>query len=109
MVPTEYDVERETEFCRQQLATTIPNRLDELLEKVDHSRGYIEDWYADLILKISLSIGRVCNDLFKTTEQDALPAAAWKRGTCWNYGCGRNTVRLLGTRPGTSTRTPFET
>jgi hypothetical protein len=77
MVPTEYDVERETEFCRQQLATTIPNRLNELLEKVDHSRGYIEDWYADLILKISLSIGRVCNDLFKTTEQDALPAAAW--------------------------------
>ncbi len=77
MMPTEYDVEREIEFSRQQLATTIPNRLNELLEKVDHSRGGIEDWYADLIVKISLSIGRVCNDLFKTTEQDALSAAAW--------------------------------
>ncbi len=77
MMPAEYDVEREIEFSRQQFRTTIPNRLNELLEKVDHSRGYVEGWYADLILKISLSIGRVCNDLFKTTEQDALPAAAW--------------------------------
>lgn len=74
---TEYDVERETESSRQQLGTTIPNKLNELLARVDQSRGRVEDWYADLITKISLSIGRVCIDLFKSTEQDALPAAAW--------------------------------
>src|SRR2546427_645701 len=77
MMPTEYDVERETEFARQQFRTTIPNKLNELLETLDQSRGREENWYADLVVKISLSIGRVCNDLLKTTEQDALPAAAW--------------------------------
>lgn len=77
MMPTEYDVERETEFARQQFRTTIPNKLNELLEKLDHSKGRVESWYADLVVKISLSIGRVCNDLLKTSEQDALPAAAW--------------------------------
>jgi hypothetical protein len=77
MMPTEYDIEPETEFARQQFRTTIPNKLNELLENLDHSRGRVESWYADLVVKISLSIGRVCNDLLKTTEQDALPAAAW--------------------------------
>lgn len=77
MVPIQYDVERETDFNRLQLGTTIPDRLNSLLAEVDQSRGRIEDWYADLIVKVCLSLGRICIDLLATTKINALPSAAW--------------------------------
>jgi hypothetical protein len=73
----EYDVERETEFSRNQLQTRIPTRLDQLLSAVNESRRKTEDWYANLVAKIIIGIARSCDDLLKTIEQEALSAAAW--------------------------------
>lgn len=77
MIPSEYDVEQEIEFNRTKLQTAIPQRLRELQEIIDGRKDHVESWYANLFVKILQSVDRVCQDLFKTTEQEALPAAAW--------------------------------
>jgi hypothetical protein len=77
MSPGEYDVEQELEFNRAQLQTSIPKRLQELYEIMDGHKESLEGWYFNLFTKILMSVGRVCHDLLKTTEQEALPAAAW--------------------------------
>jgi hypothetical protein len=76
MVAAEYNVAWETEFDRKQLGTTIPDRLNQLIAEFSQSKR-LEDWYRDLLVKVSLSVGRVCLDLLATTETKALPAAAW--------------------------------
>jgi hypothetical protein len=77
MKPSEYDVNIEAEFNREKLRTTIPKRLQELLEIIDARRDRLEDWYASLFIKMLMSVARVCHDLLQTTEREALPAAAW--------------------------------
>src|ERR1700678_264161 len=41
------------------------------------SKGAVEPWFADLVVKILLSVNRVCGDLLKTIDQDSLSSAAW--------------------------------
>lgn len=77
MSPGEYDVEKEIEFSRVQLRSAIPIRLQELYEIMDGRKESLEGWYFSLFTKILISVGRVCHDLLKTIEQEALPAAAW--------------------------------
>jgi len=60
--------------------------LQELRGGIDSSRDRLEAWRADLFIKMLLSVDRVCHDLLQTTEQEALPAAAWN---------ARNLLELL--------------
>jgi hypothetical protein len=74
----DYNREYETEFSREKLGTTIPNRLRELLEVIQHRELPPDDWYAILATNLLASVARVCHDLRQTIEQnEALPAAAW--------------------------------
>ena len=71
----DYDVEWETQFTRDKLQTAIPNRLQELYDIILNckSKGTVEPWFADLVVKILLSVNRVCGDLLKTIDQDVCP------------------------------------
>ena len=75
----DYDVDWETQFTRDKLQTAIPNRLQELYDIIlsCKSKGTAEPWFADLVVKILLSVNRVCGDLLKTIDQDAVSGAAW--------------------------------
>jgi hypothetical protein len=74
----DYNRELETEFSREKLGTAIPNRLQELLEVIQHRKLHADDWYTNLVTKILASVARICHDLLQTIEQkEALPAAAW--------------------------------
>jgi hypothetical protein len=77
--PKDYDVAWETQFNFDKLKTAIPNRLHELRDIITSckSKGTIEPWFADLVTKILLSVDRVCGDLLKTIEQEAVSRAAW--------------------------------
>jgi hypothetical protein len=77
--PKDYDVDWETQFTRDKLQTAIPSRLQELYDTIlsCKSKGTAEPWFADLVVKILLSVNRVCGDLLKTIDQDALSGAAW--------------------------------
>lgn len=77
--PKDYDVDWETSFTREKLQTVIPNRLQELYDIITRckSRGTAEPWFADLVVKILLSVNRVCGDLLKTIDQEAVSGAAW--------------------------------
>jgi hypothetical protein len=77
--PKDYDVDRETHFTREKLQTAIPNRLQELYDIITSckSRGTAEPWFADLVVKILLSVNRVCGDLLKTIDQETVSGAAW--------------------------------
>jgi hypothetical protein len=77
--PRKYDVDSETRFTREKLQTAIPNRLQELYDVITccKSKGTAEPWFADLVGKILLSVNRVCGDLLKTIDQEAVSAAAW--------------------------------
>jgi len=76
--PKDYDVDRETQFTPEKLQTAIPNRLQELYDIITSckSKGTAEPWLADLVVKILLSMKRVCGDLLKTIDQDAVSGAA---------------------------------
>lgn len=76
-MPDDYDVDRETEFNRDKLQTAIPNRLQELGDIITSRKHRVEPWFADLVTKILLSVDRVCGDLLKTIEQEAVSGAAW--------------------------------
>lgn len=77
--PKDYDVGYETQFTRDKLQTSIPNRLQELYDTIlsCKSKGTAEPWYADLVVKVLLSVNRVCGDLLKTIDQDTVSGAAW--------------------------------
>jgi hypothetical protein len=75
--PDDYDVDRETKFSRDKLQTAIPNRLQELCDIITSRKNKVEPWFADLVTKILLSVDRVCGDLRKTIEQEAVSSAAW--------------------------------
>ena len=66
--PKDYDVDWETQFTRDKLQTAIPNRLQELYDIILNckSKGTVEPWFADLVVKILLNVNRVCGDLLKT-------------------------------------------
>jgi hypothetical protein len=75
---TDYDFERHREDECEYLRTAAPKRLGELREILVGRETGMEDWYADLLWKVTQSVDRVCNDLLKATEDpDALPATAW--------------------------------
>jgi|SRR5579859_985013 len=76
MTVVDYDVERETEFNRVQLGTTIPKRLQELREILGGCSS-LDAWHVGLLNKLLESVNRVCRDLLNTIGQEALPAAAW--------------------------------
>jgi hypothetical protein len=74
----EYDFEQQRETECNYLRTAVPKRLAELSEIMIGPKGSMEDWYANLLVKILQSVGRVCRDLLKATEDpEAVPAAAW--------------------------------
>lgn len=77
--PKEYDVDWETQFTREKLQTAIPNRLQELYDIITSckSKGTVEPWFADLVVKILLSVNTIRGDLLKTIDQDAVSGAAW--------------------------------
>jgi hypothetical protein len=77
--PKDYDVDWETRFTREKLQTAIPNRLQELYDIITSckGKGTAEPWFADLVVKILLSVNRVCGDLLKTTDQETVSGAAW--------------------------------
>ncbi len=77
--PKDYDVDWETRFTREKLQTVIPNRLQELYDLITNckSKGTAEPWFADLVVKILLSVNRVCGDLLKTIDQETVSGAAW--------------------------------
>jgi hypothetical protein len=77
--PKDYDVDWETQFNCDKLQTAIPNRLQELYDIIlsCKSKGTAEPWFADVVVKILLSVNRVCGDLLKTIDQDAVSGAAW--------------------------------
>jgi hypothetical protein len=77
--PKDYDVDWETQFNRDKLQTAIPNRLHELCDIITSckSKGIAEPWFADLVTKILLSVNRVCGDLLKTIDQEAVSGASW--------------------------------
>ena len=77
--PNDYDVDWETQFTRDKLQTAIPNRLQELHDIITSckSKEAVEPWFADLVVKILLSVNRICGDLLKTIDQDSLSSAAW--------------------------------
>jgi hypothetical protein len=77
MASREYDVETEMKFSRDKLSSAIPERLRELRNEIDDRKGNVEEWYANLIAKILVSVARTCQDLLDTIEKEALPAAAW--------------------------------
>lgn len=76
-MPDEYDVKRETELNREKLQTAFPHRLQELVDILAARQDSVDDWYANLVYKLLLSVKRVCFDLLTTMDQDALPAVAW--------------------------------
>ena len=59
------------------LGVNIPASLQVLCETLASCTERLENWHTALLLKIVTSIDRVCRDLLKTTEQEALTAAAW--------------------------------
>ena len=61
-----------------ELQAAIPNRLQELYHVILNckSKGTAEPWFADLVVKILLSVNRVCGDLLKTIDQDVVSGAA---------------------------------
>jgi hypothetical protein len=65
--PKDYDVDWETQFNRDKLQTAIPNRLQELYDIIlsCKSKGTAEPWFADVVVKILLSVNRVCGDLLQ--------------------------------------------
>ena len=74
----DHNLEQELEFNREQLGKVIPNRLQELLDVMLSRNFDKDDWYANLVIKVLMSVARVCRDLFQTTiQKEALPAAAW--------------------------------
>ena len=73
----DYDVDRETEFNREKLQTAIPNRLRELGDIITSRKSSVDSWYANLITKILLSVGRTSRDLLKTMEEESVSPAAW--------------------------------
>src|ERR1017187_8436436 len=77
--PKDYDVDWETRFTREKLETAVPNRLQELYDIITNckNKGTVEPWYADLVLKILLSVNRFCGDLLKTIDQETVSGAAW--------------------------------
>jgi len=75
--PDDYDIDWETDFNRDKLQTAIPNRLQELCDIITSRKSKTEPWFADLVTKILLSVARVCRDLRKTIEQEAVSNAAW--------------------------------
>jgi hypothetical protein len=77
MESREYNIEVETQFSREKLAAAIPARLQELLETIYGRKCNVEEWYANLFTKITISVARICQDLLDTMEKQALPAAAW--------------------------------
>src|SRR5208337_2235269 len=76
--PKDYDVDAEIQFTREKLQTAIPNRLQELYDIITSCKRKrtMEPWFADLVAKILLSVNRVCGDLLKTIDQEAV-SCAW--------------------------------
>jgi hypothetical protein len=77
MVNCDYNFDVEMKFSREKLSSEIPQHLQELRETIDRRKCYVEEWYANLLTKILISVTRICQDLVDTTEKPALPAAAW--------------------------------
>jgi len=77
--PKDYDVDWETQFTREKLQTAIPNRLQELCDIITSCKtiGTVDPWFADLVVKLLISVSRVCGDLLKTIDQEAVSGAAW--------------------------------
>lgn len=75
--PEEYDIDWETNFSRDKLTTTIPNRLQVLQDILASHKDNSEPWFGDLGIKILLSVNRVRLDLLKTMGQESVSGAAW--------------------------------
>ena len=79
MFSEDYDVGYETQFTRDKLQTSIPNRLQELCAIITSCKsiGTVDPWFADLVVKLLISVSRVCGDLLKTIDQETVSGAAW--------------------------------
>src|SRR2546426_7615635 len=62
---------------REGLSAIIHERLHTLREAIDNRRGSVEEWYANLLTKMLISVAQACQDLLDTIEKETLPAAAW--------------------------------